>query len=225
METSLHRELKAIYAGSGNQQEVACDGFRIDAVRRGLLIEIQHGSLAAIRDKVSTLLNKHRVLVVKPLLARKQLIKQDKKRGRIVSRRYSPKRAKLLDLFDELVYFVNVFPHRRLVIEVPLVEVQELRYPGHGRRRRWRRNDFQVEDQKLVRVVDTFRFKKPADLCKLMPLDLPATFHTGHLANGLKTPRHTAQRMAYCLRETGAIRVVGKQGNAILYRQRKRRAA
>jgi hypothetical protein len=31
--------------------------------------------------------------------------------------------------------------------------------------------------------------------------------------------------MAYCLRETGAIRVVGKQGNAILYRQRKRRAA
>jgi hypothetical protein len=225
METSLHRELKAIYAGADNRQEVACEGYRIDAVRRGQLIEIQHGSLAAIRDKVATLLEKHRVLVVKPLVARKQLLKQDKKRGRVISRRFSPKRARLLDLFDELVYFVSVFPHRRLVLEVPLVEVLELRYPGHGRRRRWRRNDFQVEDQKLVRVVETFRFKKPVDLCKLMPPDLPAIFHTGHLAKGLKVPRHTAQRMAYCLRETGAVRIVGKEGNAILYRQRGRRAA
>jgi len=225
METSLHRDLKAIYAGTGNRQEVACEGYRIDAVRRGLLIEIQHGSLAAIRDKVSTLLEKHRVLVVKPLVARKQLIKQDRKQGRVVSKRFSPKRAQLLDLFDELVYFVSVFPHRRLALEVPLVEVQEWRYPGHGRRRRWRRNDFQVEDQKLLRVVETFRFKKRTDLCKLLPPSLPVTFHTGHLAQGLKVPRHTAQRMAYCLRETGAVRVVGKQGNTILYRHSKRRAA
>ncbi len=224
METSLHRELKAIYAGAGNRQEVACDGYRIDAVRRGQLIEIQHGSLAAIRDKVATLLEKHRVLVVKPLVARKQLIKQDKKQGRVISKRFSPKRAQLLDLFEELVYFVQVFPHRRLVLEVPLVEVEELRYPGHGRRRRWRRNDFQVEDQRLVRVVETFRFKKSADLCRLLPSGLPTTFHTGHLAEGLKMPRHTAQRMAYCLRETGAIRIVGKEGNAILYRHRRRAA-
>ncbi len=174
---------------------------------------------------MAALLKKHRVLVVKPLVARKQLIKLDKKQGRIVSRRFSPKRAQLFDLFDELVYFVSVFPHRRLVLEVPLVEVLELRYPGHGRRRRWRRNDFQVEDQKLVRVVETFRFKKPADLCKLLPPDLPTAFHTGHLARGLKVSRPTAQRMAYCLRETGAIRIAGKEGNAILYRYRCRRAA
>jgi hypothetical protein len=225
METSLHRELKAIYAGADNQQEVACEGYRIDAIKRDLLIEIQHGSLAAIRDKVAKLLENHRVLVVKPLVARKQLVKQDKKQGCVVSKRFSPKRAQLLDLFDELIYFVNVFPHRRLVLEVPLVEVQELRYPGHGRRRRWRRNDFQVEDQKLLRVVETFRFKNRADLCKLLPPKLPTTFHTGHLAQGLKVPRQTAQRMAYCLRETGAVHIVGKEGNAILYRHRRRRAA
>lgn len=225
METSLHRQLKSIYAGGGDQQEVACDGYRIDAVRRGVLVEIQHGSLAAIRDKVKTLLKKHRVLVVKPLVTRKLLVKQDGRQGNVVGRRRSPKRARLFDLFDELVYFVNVFPHKRLVLEVPLVEVEEWRYPGHGRRRRWRRGDFQVEDQKLVRIVETFRFKKSADLRKLLPADLPATFHTGHLAEQLEVRRWTAQRMAYCLRETGAIRVVGKQGNAILYRQKRRAAA
>ena len=112
METSLHRQLKSIYAASGDKQEVACDGYRIDAICRGQLIEVQHGSLAAIRDKIAVLLEKHRVKVVKPLVARKLLIKQDERQGKVLSRRYSPKRGQLLDLFDELVYFVNVFPHK-----------------------------------------------------------------------------------------------------------------
>ena len=225
METSLHRELKAIYAGDDHRQEIACAGYRIDAIRRGQLIEVQHGSLAAIRDKVGRLLENHRVRVVKPLVARKLLVKRSKRRGEVVSRRYSPKRCQWTDLFDELVYFVNVFPHKRLVLEAALIEVEEWRYPGHGRRRRRRDGDFQVEDQKLLRVVETRQFKRASDLCKLMPDDLPATFHTGHLAEGLAIGRWMAQRMAYCLRKTGAIRVVGKEGNAMLYRQRGRRAA
>ena len=40
------------------------------------------------------------------------------------------------DLFDDLVHFTRVFPHRRLTLEVPLVDIEEWRYPGHGRRRR-----------------------------------------------------------------------------------------
>ena len=45
----------------------------------------------------------------------------------------------MLDLFEELVHFTRVFPHPRLTLEVVLVEIEEWRYPGHGRRRRWRR--------------------------------------------------------------------------------------
>ena len=58
----------------------------------------------------------------------------------------------LLDVFDELVYFTRVFPHERLVLEVVLVDVEERRYPGRGKRRRRRaKGDFQIEDQLLVR--------------------------------------------------------------------------
>ena len=46
-----------------------------------------------------------------------------------------------LDLFDDLVHFTRAFPHPRVAIEAPLVEVEELRCPGHGRRR-WRRAYF-----------------------------------------------------------------------------------
>ena len=224
METSLHRQLKEHYAADSSQQEVALQGYRIDAVRNGALIEIQHGSLAAIRDKIADLLEDHRVTVVKPIVALKQLVKLDKRAGKVLERRKSPKRGQLLNLFDEMVYFTRVFPHPRLVLEVALVEVEELRYPGHGRRRRRRKNDFQVEDQRLTQIVEKHRFRTLADLRKLLPQGLPGKFHTGHLAERLQVNRDVAQRMAYCMRETGAIHIVGKQGNALLYSRRRRAA-
>ena len=217
METSLHRQLKAIYAGKEARTEERLEGFRIDAIRGKQLIEIQHGSLAAIRDKISRLLEKHRVLVVKPLILQKTLIRQDAKGGSVLSRRRSPKVETVLSLFDELIYFTRVFPHRNLTLETPLVEVEEFRYPGHGRRRRWRENDFLVEDQRLVAIHETHRFKTNQDLLSLLPPTLPRPFHTGHLAESLAVRRWIAQRIAYVLRKCGATSECGKAGNARLY--------
>ena len=225
METSLHRQLKEHYARAGAKFEVPVDGYRIDVVNGRTLVEIQHGSLAAIRDKLRKLLQRHTVHVVKPLIARKRLVKRKRKNGQVVSSRFSPKRATLVDLFHELIYFTRVFPHRRLTLHVPLVEVEEWRYPGHGRRR-WRRpNDFQVEDQQLLAVAEEHRFRTLADLCKLLPRDLPIPFHTGHLATAMNVDRYVAQRIAYCLREMGGVKTVGKAGNAWLYERNGRRAA
>ncbi len=199
METSLHRELKRLYAGDDARTEVRLDGFRIDAVCGKELIEIQHGSLAAIRDKVRRLLEQHRVRIVKPIVARKTLVKGASKDGREVSRRLSPKRGQLLDIFDELVYFTRVFPHRRLTLEVVLVDIEELRHPGHGRRRRWRKNDFVVADQTLVSVGDGLRLTRAADLVQLLPPTLPERFHSGDVAEQLGIHRYAAQRILHCL--------------------------
>ena len=223
METSLHRALKSLYAGDDAQTEVVLDKYRIDAISGGQLIEIQHGSLAAIRDKIRRLVESHNVLVVKPIVAKKLLIKQDGPQGRVLARRLSPKRGKLWDIFEELVYFTRVFPHPRLAIEVVLVEVEEWRYPGHGRRRRWRRNDQVVADQKLVSVGETIRLSSAADLIDLIPAKLPKQFHTGQLAELAGIHRSVAQRIAYCLREMNAVEHVGKQGNALIYRLPTRR--
>ena len=186
METSLHRDLKTLYAGQDAQFEVSLGGYRIDVMSGGRLVEIQHGSLAAIRDKVKTLLKNHPVVVVKPIVVQKLLVKRAGKDGPITVRRMSPKRGTLLDLFDELVHFTGVFPHRRLTLEVPLVDIEEWRYPGHGRRRRWRLDDYQVEDQKLVAVHATYRFQTAADLARLVERPMPQPFHTGHLAESLR---------------------------------------
>lgn len=218
MESSLHRQLKALYADRGAQLEARLGSYRIDVVCDGELIEIQHGSLGSIRDKIRRLLQEHRVLVVKPLVTRKYLVRLDGRGGAVISRRLSPKRGQLLDLFHELVHFTQVFPHPNLVLEVPLIEVEEWRYPGHGRRRRWRERDHQVEDQKLLRLEQIHRFRAASDLLRLLPDDLPEMFHTGQLAACLGISRWVAQRVAYCLRRTGAAEEVGKQRNTRLYR-------
>ena len=232
METSLHRQLKQTYADGAARIEVPLGGYRIDVVSGDELVEIQHGSLAAIRDKVKRLLVKHRVRVVKPTVVRKYLVKQDAPGGRVIGRRMSPKRGSILNLFDELIYFTRVFPHRNLALEVPLVEIEEWRYPGHGRRRRHRANDHQVEDQKLLTIGRIHRFHTAADLIGLVPRKLPSPFHTLHLAGALNVERWFAQRIAYCFCQMGATRQVGKQGNTRLYeltcgrpRQKRARAA
>jgi hypothetical protein len=186
-------------------------------VRGDELVEIQHGSLAAIRDKIRRLIEGRQVLVVKPLVVRKTLVSLKRKGGKELGRKFSPKRGSILDLFDELVYFTRVFPHPNLTIETPLVEIEERRYPGHGRRRRWRANDYEVEDQRLLAVRSVERFATCADLWRLVPAALGAPFHTGQLAESLGVKRWIAQRIAYCLRKTGAAHVCGKAGNALLY--------
>jgi hypothetical protein len=225
METSLHRQLKQLYATPGSLIEQRLGRYRIDVVQPDRLVEIQGASLAAIRDKIAVLLRKHRVLVVKPIVVRKQLVKLRRAGGKEISRRLSPKRQTLLDIFDELVHFTRVFPHKRLTLEVPLIEIEERRYPGHGRRRRWRENDHQVEDQRLLDVTSIHTFCTNGDLCRLLPPTLPRPFHTGHLAEGLGVERWIAQRMAYCLREMGAVQSVGKLRGAWLYEQTKKKAA
>jgi hypothetical protein len=229
METSLHRQLKAIYARDDARTEVAVGKYRIDVVTDGLLVEVQHAPLVAIRDKVRELLAEHRLLLVKPIVARKLLVKRARKNGGVVARRSSPKRGTLIDLFDELVYFTQVFPHDNLTLDVPLVDIEEWRYPGHGRRRRRRASDHVVEDQRLVALRQLHRFRTAADLARLLPSDLPAPFHTGHLAAALHVERWVAQRIAYCLRRMGAAQQVGKHRNARLYKMvpasQKQRAA
>lgn len=220
METSLHRELKRHYAGPDGRTEVRVGRFRVDAVVGDdcgqQLIEIQHGPLWVIRDKIRKLTRRHRVRIVKPIIGRKRLIKLIRKGGRVVDERMSPRQGKLLELFDELVYFTRAFPHRNLAIEVLLVDIEERRYPRPNRRRPWRKQ-FAIEDQRLLEIRQSLLITTASDLMQLVECPLGTTFGTAHLAQALDIERWRAQRIAYVLRESGAVATVGKQRGAWIY--------
>jgi hypothetical protein len=219
METRLHRELKSLYSDDESQQEVTLDGYRIDVVSDGRLVEIQYGSLAAIREKICALVEKYDVLIVKPLAARKFLVNKTRRGGPVKSARYSPTRQNFYNLFDDLVHFVGVFPHPRLTLEVILTEQEEHRLPAG--RRRWRRKGYRVEDRLLRTISDRLFLRTADDLLALLPKGLSGRpFTTADIASKADIPRWLAQKMAYCLRETGAVDTVGKQGNTLIYEPR-----
>ena len=219
METTLHRQLKEKFREPGSEIEVKLGRYRIDVVNGQRLMEIQRSGLSSIRDKIGKLLKDgYTVDVVKPLVSRKRLIKLNRKDGKEVDRRWSPLRGTILDLFDELIYFTRVFPHPNLTLITPLIQIEEIRYPGHGKRRRRRAGDFVVGDRMILEMEDAHTFRTVHDLHLLLPSDLPKVFDTQQLANGLGVPRHQAQRIAYVMRKTGAAIETGKQGNSILCR-------
>lgn len=215
METSLHRQLKSYYAPNADCVEITLGSYRIDAVDGDRLIEIQHGSLGAIRDKVKCLLEDYDVHVVKPIAQRKYLIKRQKKNGETISARYSPRRGTIFDLFDDMVHFTNVFPHPRLTLEVAMTIQEEHRIARKPRR--WKGKDYRVQDRVLRSVEEQIQFNTTADLLKLIPGKLPSPFHTKDLAKAAGIQRWLAQKMAYCLRNTGAIVLAGKEKNSLLY--------
>lgn len=219
METTLHRQLKDQFREPGSEIEVKLGRYRIDVVNGNRLVEIQHSGLSSIRDKTNKLLHEgYTVDVVKPVVAKKRLIKLNRKNGKVVDRRWSPLRRDILNIFDELLYFTRVFPHPNLTLIAPLVTVEEIRYPGHGRRRRRRAGDFQVKDRAIVEMHDMHTFSTARDLHQLLPDELPGEFDTSQLAKGLDIPRHQAQKIAYVLRKTGSVVETGKRGNAIVCR-------
>ena len=219
METTLHQQLKRCYARSEQETEVAVGRYRIDAVRDDELIEVQCASLSAIRDKCRDLLDRHSLRVVKPVILRTRIAKAKRTNGPVTSRRMSPKRGSVLDLFEDLIYFSRVFPNPNLTIEVPLVHVEQLRVPSKKRRRRWKK-DYRVQDVKLESIEDTIEIREPAELFAL--IDMPddcEEFNTQDIATATDRPRWVAQQIAYVLRKTGAIEATGRTRTGIRYRR------
>ena len=74
-EKQLHASLKEWYAQPGDRFEVAVDGFVIDIVRDGLLLEIQTANIASIKSKLINLVRAHRIRLIYPIAEEKWIIK------------------------------------------------------------------------------------------------------------------------------------------------------
>jgi hypothetical protein len=220
LETSLHQQLKTLYACDASKTEVSVRGFRIDAIAEdGELIEIQHASLGALRDKTRKLLSARtgdRLRIVKPIVRRKRITTVCKKSGEVLRSRMSPKSCDWLEVFMDLVHFATVFPKKRLTLEVVLIDAEETRIDCVPRRRRGK--TYKTVDICLIEVGEAISLETRADLLARLPIDqLPSPFDTSHLASALSKPRWFAQKVAYCLRTMKAIHSAGKRGNAQLY--------
>ncbi|MGD2061899.1 MAG: hypothetical protein PVF87_13590, partial [Acidimicrobiia bacterium] len=210
-----HADLKQWYARPGDHFEVPVESFVIDLVRDGLLIEVQTRGFSSMKEKLTTLLDLgHRIRIVHPIPAEKWIVKVEDD-GTILDRRRSPKRGAVVDVFSELVSFPELVATQDLEIEVVLTREEEYRVHTPGRS--WRRKGWSVMERRLIEVVESVSIRGLDDLIGLLPDGLPEPFTTADLAAVSGRPRRVAQQMAYCLRKTGVIEMVGKKGNTVEY--------
>ncbi len=190
------------------------DGFVVDLLRDGLVIEIQTRGFSAMRRKFDRLLDTYPIRLVHPVPAEKWIVKLDDE-GLQTSRKRSPKRGIAADVCAELVSFPSLLSHPNFTLAIALTREDEVRRPDA--KRGWRRGGYVIEERRLIEVVETVEVDSPQDLLGLLPAGLPSTFTTADLAESLGRSRHLAQEVAYCLRVSGAVEVVGRDKRGILY--------
>jgi hypothetical protein len=214
-EKPLHAALKQVCALPGDRFEVPVDGSVVDIVRGDLLVEIQTGNFTAIKRKLAKLLRAHRLRLVYPIAVEKWIVKPDRHNGSGFTRRKSPKRGRLEDLFQELVRIPDLLAHPNFSLEVLLTREEEQRRHAGGRH--WRKRGWVTEERRLLSVLDRHLFEEPAHVGALLPAGLNDSFTTKDIAAAGKIRRPLAQRMAYCLRHLRLIEQIGKERQAHLY--------
>ena len=214
-EKPLHASLKQWYARPGDRFEVPVDGFVIDIVRDDLLIEIQTRNFSSIKSKLTNLARSHHVRLIYPIVQEKWIVRLLTDRKVDPVRRKSPKRGRIEDLFWELVSIPQLLSNPNFSLEVLMIREEEVRrYEG---KRKWRTRGWVIEGRRLLDVVDQRLFVASADWLRFLPNGLES-FTTIDLATQIETRRELAQKMAYCLRESRMIELIGLRGRANLYR-------
>lgn len=213
-ETSLHASIKQWYARPGDRLEVEVDGYIIDIVRGGQLIEIQTGNFHLLKPKLGRLLPEHHLHIVFPI-PRERWIKRIDRDGKRLSRRKSPKRGRIEDLFSELVGIVDFLNHDQLNIETLFIS-EEILWCDDGQGS-WRRKRWSITDRRLLEVHESVCFREVTDYVKLIPDSIDLPFTNADLSQALSINRRSSEKMTYCLRKMGILSVVGKRNRFNLY--------
>jgi hypothetical protein len=213
-EKPLHAALKAWYAQPGDRFEVPLDGFVIDIVRDNVLLEIQTRHFGAIKSKLTTLVSSHQVRLIYPIACEKWIVQSPTNGTGFGTRRKSPKRGRVEDLFRELVGIPRLLSHENFSLEVLLTREEETR---RFDRRRWRSRRWVTEERRLLDVLDRRVFDGPASWLTLLPV-FSEPFTSRDLAQALGVRLDLAQKMTYSMRQAGLLQPLGKRGNATLYR-------
>ena len=213
-ESSLHATIKRMISRPGDRLEERVGTHVIDIVRGESLIEVQTGSFAKLRPKLTALLEEHPITVIYPVAAEKWLVYVDQNRAEL-SRRRSPRRGRLTDVVRELSAIASFARHRNLAVTVLLTRLEELRHDdGRGS---WRRRGVSIVDRRLIEVLRSVTFSCSEDYLSLLPPALPMPFTNSELAAAGKIPRNHAQGITYCLRKMELLSITGKKGRELLF--------
>ena len=221
-ESDLHNSIKILYSETyEGTTEVEQDGHIYDIVtKNGNVIEIQTANLAKLLPKIEdSISKKHNVKLVHPVCITKRIALYDNK-GTLISKRKSPKKGNIFDIFKELtgIYTLLLNPHFSLeIVEIEMTEVR-LRTDNLvqtlNKRRRFRKNWIKT-NKKLDSILNTRIFNSKEDYTNLLP-PLPENFCAKDLNKAAKISN--GNLVLWVLVRMGVIAQTEKKGNTKYYK-------
>jgi hypothetical protein len=212
-EKSLHVALIQFFAEPGDKLESNINGYIIDIVQDKTLIEIQIKNFSAVKTKVLTLCEDYQVRLIHPIARQKWIIKEDTN-GEMISRRKSPKKGRVEEVFNEIIRIPKALSNPNFSIWVVMVDMNEI-WVNDGKGS-WRRKYWSIKDSQLLNVFEIREFNQPIDYVKMLPYSLPKIFTNKEVSTELGISKSLAGKMTYCLRKMNEIKIVGKRGREYL---------
>jgi len=214
-EKTLHAVLKLYFEPDEARHEIPMGCFVADIAREDGIIEIQTRSFDKLRKKLEAFLAVSPITVVYPVPHTKWLLWMNPDTGEITRKRKSPKTGVPQEIFHELYKIKPLLTHPNLNLCIVLIDMEEIRYLNG-----WSKDKKKGSsrcDRIPVALHDEIYMTGPSDYQKLMPETLAEQFTAKDFQKAVGLSLNRAQTGLNVLYAVGAVRRVGKQGNAYLY--------
>ena len=230
-EKRLHKTLKSFFCDDpechevrikpngdiGGRGESGKGGYIADIFRDGEIIEIQTGSLYALKSKIRFYLEEtdYIVTVVHPLAGIKYLSWIDTESGSVMSRRRSPKKKGLADAIPELYWLSDMLGNERLHFCFPILELDEYRLlDGWSRDKKRGSNRFELIPVELIDM----ECLAARDVRSLFPEGISGEFTSKDFSRltGFKGRKLYNTITLFC--KVGVIERGEKRGRSYIYR-------
>ena len=213
-EKTLHAVLKRFYEPDGSCREVKIGSYYADIAKDGRITEIQTRSLDKLREKLKFFLRDHEVTVVYPVAAVKSLswIGAD---GACGKKRKSPKKGTVHDAYRELYKLRPMLTNPGLHIRIVLLDITEYRFLN-GWSRDGKRGSSRCERIPNA-VIGQLYIQSPEEFADMIPDSLGERFLSSDFAKAAGISRAGASTALNIFNFVGAVKRVGKSGNAYIY--------
>ncbi len=214
-EKTLHAVLKRYYEPCTECHEIPIGKYVADIVSEDGIIEIQTGSFTPLRPKLEFLLDFANVTVVYPMAKEKYISWIDPKTGEVSEPRKSPKHAKPIDAFYELVRIMYTLDNPRFRLRLVMLELHEQRILDGWSRDKKRGSH--RSDRLPAKLIEEIAIDCPADFDMFIPTGLNEQFTIKEFAKAAHTTYGLAQTAIKVLCYLERLELVGKLERQNLY--------
>lgn len=215
-EKTLHSALKYYYEPNEKSHEQMTEGYFADVKNEEGIIEVQTGSLGALKNKLAEYVKTADVTVVHPVIRKKTIIWIDADTFE-ATRARSSKVGRLEDAFGQLMYLGGVLKSPRLKVALPILDIEEQRLVTAVKRGR---RVYEKLDRIPTALIDEAILTCPEDYLYFVPqalLDKAGGFTVAELKKASHYSDAAARGLLYTLMNMELI-AREREGRSYVYR-------